>query len=178
MNKAETTLIIKTNTSRGRAGGFTLFEALLAAVMLASVVAAILMPFTAGAQNEREDARQSLAVSLAQEMMEEILSKPYADPNGTSNPGPESGETSRSLYDNMDDYNGYSEAAGQIHSADGTLIADPAAADLSRYVTCAYVYVSGQDTSATPNFLQITVEVRKGSATVAKLTRLAQASQH
>ena len=114
--------------------GFTMIEALLSASVLAMAITAITIPFTAAAQNEQVDARQTVAVSLAQEMMEEVLSKPFEDPNGSSSLGPEPGESVRSLFDNIDDYDGYTEPEGLIAGISGAFISDPAATDLSRSV--------------------------------------------
>ena len=75
-------------------------EALLASAVLAIGASTIILPFTTAARNEEVDGRRTLAAQLGQEMMEEILSKPFEDPQGSGGLGPESGETSRSLYDN------------------------------------------------------------------------------
>jgi len=155
----------------GRA--FTLVEALLASVILAMAITAILMPFTAGAQNEQADARSTLAVALAQELMEEILSKPFRDPQGDTEPGPDGDERrGRSYFDNMDDYHGYAEEEWGILALDGTRVTDPAAAGLTRRVTATYVYVAGQDVSEAPTFLRITVDVRYSGQPLVSLTRL------
>jgi len=152
--------------------GFTLFEALLAAVILAMAIAAIIVPFTAGAQNEQADARRTLATSLAQEMMEEVLSRPFEDPQGSSEPGPEPEEVSRDQFDNIDDYDGYFEAVGEVVNMDGQVVDDPAAVGLSRQVSATYVYVSGQDTSEPPTFIRVKVEVHYRGQAVVTLTRL------
>ena len=152
--------------------GFTLIEALLAAVVLSMAITAIVMPFTAGAQNEQNDARGTLAVALGQEMMEEILAKPFRDPQGSSEPGPEPGEQTRDLFDNIDDYNGYSEFDGEIVGFNGTAIDDPAAVGLSRQVSAAYVYVAGQETSEDATFIRIKVEVKYRGQPLVTLTRL------
>ncbi len=155
--------------------GFTLIEALIAASVLAMAIAAITMPFTVGAQNELADSRRTLAVSLAQEMMEEILDKPFSDPNGASKPGPEPGETSRSKFDNIDDYDGYVEQAGEIADAFGVVNNEPASVGLSRHVSATYVYVSGQDSSEDPTFIRVTVEIHFKNQVVITLTRLVYA---
>ena len=152
---------------------FTLAEVLLAAVVLAIAVTAVTMPFASAARNEQADARGTLAVGLAQEMAEEILARPFGDPDGASQPGPESGEDTRDLFDNIDDYDGYSEPAGQIATPDGVQMAGPAAVGLSRHVSVTYVYVSGQDTGESPTFARVTVEVRFDGETIATVTRLA-----
>ena len=70
-----------------QAGCFTLIEALLAAAILAMSIAAIAMPFTAGARSQQWDAERGMAGSLAQEMMEEILVRPLSYPDRQSDPG-------------------------------------------------------------------------------------------
>ena len=154
-------------------GGFTLVEALLASAILALVIVSVTIPFTSASQNEQAGGRQTLATSLAEEMMEEILSKPFYDPNGYVTPGPDPGESSRGLYDNLDDYHGYSEAAGSIRNAAGDLCTDPLSYGLSRSVAAEYVYVSGQDTSGPPTFIRVTVTVSYRNQPVVRLVRLA-----
>ena len=156
-------------------GGFTLAESLLAATILAMAVTALTMPFTAGARNEQSDGRRTTAVSLASELMEEILSRPFNDPDGPSEPGPEVGEATRGDFDNIDDYDGYSETAGNVSSPSGSTSSDASANGLSRNVSASYVYISGQDTSAEPTFIRITVEIRYDGQPVTTLTRLAYA---
>jgi len=162
--------MFRPHNERGR--GFTLIEALMASAVLAMAITAITMPFAAGAKNEQVDARQTVAVGLAQEMTEEILSKPFDDPNQTSTPGPEPAETSRRRFDNVDDYDGYSEAPGGIEDVNGIVIMDGAAAGLSRHVSAEYFYVTGQDMSEEPTFIRVTVEVRHNGNPLVTVTRL------
>ena len=153
--------------------GFTLIEALLASTILAMAISAILMPFTAGAMNQQVDARRTLGVSLAQEMLEEILAKPFDDPQGAdSAPGPDGGESSRSRFDNIDDYHGYVEQEGGIVDFDGAVIEDPAAVGLSRHAWATYVYVDGQDVADPPTFIRVVVEIRYRNDPIVTLTRL------
>ena len=162
--------MFRPHNERGR--GFTLIEALMASAVLAMAITAITMPFAAGAKNEQVDARQTVAVGLAQEMTEEILSKPFDDPNQTSTPGPEPAETSRRRFDNVDDYDGYSEAPGGIEDVNGIVIMDGAAAGLSRHVSAEYYYVTGQDMGKEPTFIRVTVEVRHNGNPLVTVTRL------
>ena len=152
--------------------GFSLIEAMIASTILAATVTAVTLPFTAGAQNEQDSARTTLAVALAEELMEEILSKPFDDPAGGQTPGPEAGETSRSLYDNIDDYHGYTEAAGQIKDANGASCTDPLATGLSRSATVEYVYLAGQSTAQAASVVRVTVTVSYKGQTVSTLQRL------
>jgi len=155
--------------------GFTLTEALLAAVVLAMAISAITMPFAAAARNEQVDARRTLSASLAREMMEEILTKPFDDPDGAGALGPEPGETrwvSSTKYDNIDDYQGYTESAGEITDFENEVINCPAAVGLSREVSTEYVYLTGQDISQDPTFIRITVVVKHQGNPLVTLTRL------
>jgi len=157
--------------------GFTLLEALLASALLAMTIAAITVPFTTAANNAHIDARNALAVSLAEELMEEILAKPFADdhPETARNPGPESDETARSLFDNIDDYDGYFEPAGAVVDIEGHAADDPAAGGLSRRVAASYVHVSGQDTSQPPTFIRVVVTVAYDDQPIVTLWRLVYA---
>jgi hypothetical protein len=154
----------------------TLMEALLASVVLSIGASTIILPFTTAARNEEVDGRRTLAAHLGQEMMEEILSKPFEDPQGSGGLGPESGETSRSLYDNIDDYHkyqdGYNQLISDIVGLDGQAVDNPAVADLSRHVVVAYIHVSGQDTSEDPNFVRIEVTLKYVGTAFLTLTRL------
>ena len=157
---------------------FTLVEGLLAATILAVAITAITMPFTASAQNQVVDSQRTIAVTLAQEMMEEILSKPFQDPDQYTAPGPDSGETSRALFDNIDDYNGYVEPPGEIMSVSGQRVLETAAANLSRNVSAVYVHVDGQTETDPYTFIRVKVEVRSAESPVVTLTRLVYASAH
>jgi len=160
--------------SRKDNSGFTLIEALLASVVLAATVTAITVPFTLAGKNQQIDIRRTLAVALAEELMEEILSREFceSDETAATHLGPDAGETDRCLFDNVDDYHACTEPPGSIANVEGQLIDVPGARDLSRHVTTQYVYLSGQDTSATPSFIRVTVEVRYRGEPVVKLTRL------
>lgn len=151
----------------------------MASVILAIAVAAAIMPFTCGARSQDVESRQSLAVSLAQDLIEEILLKPFEEPgDGDQLPepessfGPEGSETLRSSFSAIDDYNGYTELAGQIVDPAGQVIADAAAAGLSRHVTVSYVYVTGQLVTDPPSFMRVAVEVRYNGLPIVKMTRL------
>ena len=147
-------------------------EALLASVVLAIVVGAIVMPFTAGAANTAQNARSTIAINLAQDLMEEILAKPFSDPDGS-----EAGETGRSNWDDMDDYDDYSEAEGDIAGFDGVTVDDPASTALTRDVKVEKVYIAGQDQSEEPTFIRIIVDVRYHGEKVVTLSRLAYANE-
>jgi type II secretory pathway pseudopilin PulG len=160
--------------SRKLRSGFTLMEALLASVILAMAIASIVMPFTAAAQQALENTRQTLAANLAQEMMEEILAQPFHDEDEDYQYllGPDPGENTRNLFDNIDDYHGYTEAIGAIKDYSGAVLGEATDAGLSREVTVAYVYIAGQSQANPPNFLCVTVKVLHEDRPVAELSRL------
>ncbi|HUT02046.1 MAG TPA: hypothetical protein VM031_06300 [Phycisphaerae bacterium] len=158
---------------------FTLLEALLAATVLTIAITAVVLPFTAGMRTQVFESRQTLAVSLAEELMEEILAKPFEEPgDGDEEPelpaafGPEPGESSRENFSAIDDYHGYTEAAGTITDPAGDVLEAAAAEGLSRHVQVTYVYVTGQTPGDEPTFLRVTVEVRYRSEPMVTLTRL------
>lgn len=126
-----------------RKPGLTLVEALLASVILAIAAAAVSHAVLAGQMQSYDALERVHAVQLAEGLMEEILRLPYDDPDGPSNPGPEAGETSRSLYDNLDDFHGFAEAAGALADATGALYGS-AFQGFSRNVTV----VAGSETVA------------------------------
>lgn len=151
-------------------------ESLLASTILAMACSSVILPFSIANNNQQIDLRRNVAVVLGQELMEEILSKPFNDPQGSSVPGPEAGETSRTLFDNIDDYHGFSDGYNQneplIKSISGEVFSESSADKLSRWVTVEYVYVDGQDASDPANFVRIQVAVNYLNMEELKLTRL------
>ncbi|MCG3179275.1 MAG: hypothetical protein BIFFINMI_01609 [Phycisphaerae bacterium] len=158
--------------SAQRAGGFTLIEGLLASAVLAVAAGALLYPFTVGAQNNVIVVDQAAAVNLGESLMEEILTRNFHDPDGDSSPGPESGETSRLLFDNFDDYDGYTEGPGHMKDAAGTLISESSLSSYGRSVSVASIRLPDQPADADPNFVRVIVTVTSQGRTVCELTRL------
>jgi prepilin-type N-terminal cleavage/methylation domain-containing protein len=106
--------------------GFTLVEAMMAVMVLGIAAASLLLPFIKGAALQSEGINRTLAASLASDLMEQILRLPFHDPDGGLSLGPESGENTPSEFDNIDDYDGYTEPQGQVKDAAGAVCA-PAA---------------------------------------------------
>ncbi|HKQ50612.1 MAG TPA: type II secretion system protein [Phycisphaerae bacterium] len=160
--------------SRGPRGGFTLVEALLATTVLAIVSASAALPFVAGVHQANEAARLEQAVALGQALMEEILTRPVLDPTGRgATLGPESGETTRNLFDNIDDFHGYSEQSTGLRDYKNQAITDAALAGFWRDVTVQYVTFANQQTADTTGYAKVTVRVWDGTANVMTLTRIA-----
>jgi Tfp pilus assembly protein PilV len=156
-----------------RRGGFTLAEALLSATILAIVSASATLPFAAGLQQTLESSRLEQAVALGQAMMEEILARPFSDPNGASAAGPESGESSRDKFDNIDDYHGYAESDHIARNYLNAAINDPAVKELWRSVSVQYVTMPNQPTADVNTFVRITVTVFNDTAALVRLDRIA-----
>ncbi len=150
--------------------GLTLVECVLALTILPLAVTGIAFAVVSGQQQAAEALRQTHGMMVAQALMEEILSKPYADPGGSSALGPESGETSRSLYDNADDYHGFSESGGSLSTAAG--VALPSSLQgFSRSVSCSTTTVTVASLSVSVAAVQITVTVTDSNGTLVALTR-------
>jgi MSHA pilin protein MshD len=165
-------MIIGRNNRRAHwVRGLTLVEAILALTIFPLAVTGISFAITSGQSEAIETLRQTRAAMLAGGLMEEILSKPYSDPGGASALGPEAGETTRTLFDNADDYHSYSEAAGSLATADGTAYTSEFQV-FSRSVTCSYTTVTIASLSVNVSALQIVVTVSDTSGTVVTLTRV------
>ena len=89
-------------------------EVLLASVILSMAVAALSHAIVSGQQHAYTSLSRMRAAALAQAMLEEVSAKPYMDNEGAVTLGPENGESSRNLFDNMDDYHGLIQPAGEM----------------------------------------------------------------
>lgn len=154
-----------------RRRGLTLLETLVALTILPLAVTGIAYAITAGQAQATESLRRQRAAVLAEALMEEILARPYADPDGASSLGPESGETARGGFDNLDDFHGLVESAGSLRTAGGSLY--PAAYQrFSRSVTCTAVTLAVPALQLNRSALQITVTVSDSAGTVLSITRV------
>lgn len=152
----------------------TIVEAVMATVILAFAVTAVAAALMAGAQQSYEAVDTRLANEAAQALMEEILTLPYEDPQGASTPGPEAGESTRSAYDNVDDYHGFAESAGALIDATGTAYPAEYAA-LSRSVTVTVTSLQPAGFGSPISGLTITVSVQLGPRTLAQVVRFVAA---
>jgi Tfp pilus assembly protein PilV len=150
--------------------GFTLPEALLASTVLAFVVAALTQAVLSGQMQAYDAMHESRAVSLAEAMLDEVLALPYADPDGPSVAGPDAGETTRQLFDNADDYHGYTEAAEELADHEGTLYPDTFQ-KFTRSITAQYTTVNIPTFGPAQAGLLITVTITDDADRTWTLTR-------
>src|SRR5262245_14815444 len=80
--------------------GATLIELVIAIVIVAVAVSAILGLLARNSASSADAMVLAQAVSVADSYIEEITRKPFVDPDGVD------GETARTAYDDVDDYNG------------------------------------------------------------------------
>ena len=142
----------------------------MATTILAIAVTAVAAALMAGAQQSYEAVDTRRANEAAQALLEEILTRPYADPDGASNPGPEAGETTRSAFDNVDDYHGYSESAGSLVDAAGNAYPTEYAG-FSRSVTVAADSLQPTGFATAVSGMTVTVTVQLGPRAMAQLSR-------
>lgn len=148
----------------------TIVECVIAMTILPLAVAAVAMAVVAGQSQALTAMRQVHVAALAEDLMEEVLSRPYVDPQGTSAAGAEPGENGRDRFDNMDDYHGFTEDAGELERLDGSAY-EEAFQRFSRTVACRYVPLTpplGEPCQG----LEITVRVLEQGVEIHALTRV------
>jgi MSHA pilin protein MshD len=85
--------------------GFTLIELIIFIVVVSAGLAGILSVMNTTVKSSADPMVRKQAIALAESVLEEVLQKAYADPDGTN-----TGETGRTNWDNVDDYNGKTQA--------------------------------------------------------------------
>lgn len=136
-----------------RQKGFTLIELIIFIVVVGAGLAGILSVFTTSVKSSADPMVRKQTIAIAESLLEEILQKEFADPDGTN-----VGETGRSNWDNVADYNGYTTTAG---------VTDPSGAPtpgLSNYKIAPAVVVANATAADNANLatvaaLKVTVSV-------------------
>ena len=160
--------IVPTNLAPRRA--YTLAESMIASVVLAASVIGI--AGTLGASYRQNAVRGDLgtALQLAQQLMEEISARTLDLPAGQTNkPGWSAGQTDRTQYDTIDDYNGYTDSSNSIRAWNGSTYDLGGGESYTRRVTVlANAKPSGlAGTAPASDFVLVTVSVQmpRGQAT-------------
>lgn len=89
-----------------RSCGFTLIELIFFIVVVTVGLAGVLKVMNAGVAASSDPLVRKQAAALAESVLQEVLQKAYTDPD----PAVTSGETTRATFDDVDDYNGRSNA--------------------------------------------------------------------
>ena len=110
--------------------GFTLIELIIFIVVVGAGMAGILSVMTTTVKSSADPMVRKQTIAIAESLLEEILQKDYANPTG-GNAG-----TTRALFDDVDQYNGYSTSGG-IVDVSGAAIAALASYNISPAVTVA-----------------------------------------
>jgi type II secretory pathway pseudopilin PulG len=121
---------------RCRRGGFTLLEATIATMLVGVLLAVAMQTVAVSVAQQQRTATQVLGGNLADGLLAEILSKAYRDPDGGATFGTEAGESrsSKTAFDDVDDFHLWTEAPPQYPSGDVT----PNLAGWRRSVTIAW----------------------------------------
>jgi type II secretory pathway pseudopilin PulG len=160
------------STHGRKARGFTAIEALFASVLLAILTAAVSGALMAGRQQTKL-ARDTLNASfLGQSLMDEIMRLPFSDPSGYTTMGPDVNETSRALYNNVDDYSGYTDGPSNLADIAGQAYSTTYQA-FKRTVTMSAVSTSPSGWNRTVTGLLVTVSVTREGVEVIRLQRVA-----
>jgi MSHA pilin protein MshD len=115
----------------------SLVEVMLAVIIMSTMLVAAFSAVAASAKSRIAQQESAFGLSLGRQLLAEIMQTRYQD---LINPGwgAETGETSRSLYDDVDDYDGYQENSAAY--ADGTAITG--ATGWKRRVTVDWVSIT------------------------------------
>jgi type II secretory pathway pseudopilin PulG len=118
--------------------GFTIAEAMVATVIVGVMAVTAMTTVAASVRYQARTADRAVGAMLAQALMSEILAQAYQDPvYPTTVLGPDPGEstTARTKWNDIDDYNGWSESP--LQNQDGSII--PNTSGWTRSVTVAWV---------------------------------------
>lgn len=153
------------------AAGFSMVEAIISLMIVSVMLVAVLQTVATARTAQRINDERAKGLTLADALMNEILEQPYDDPGGAAAIGVDSGETtggSRTAFDDVDDYNGWTETA--VVDADGAAVANTAG--FTRSVTVQYVQPSALDTTSPTDtgVKRVRVTVQYQNRKVAELT--------
>ncbi len=89
-----------------KARGFTLIELIFFIVVVSVGLAGVLKVMNVGVAASADPLVRKQAAALAESILQEVLQKAYTDPD----PAVTTGESTRATFDDVDDYNGRSNA--------------------------------------------------------------------
>jgi MSHA pilin protein MshD len=95
---------------RSTRSGFSLIEVAVSSILVGSIMLTSLSTVGAVMRFRSSTSDTARAALLAADLLAEIQNLPYADPNQTPVMGKESGEATRAQFDDVDDYDGWTES--------------------------------------------------------------------
>lgn len=155
------TRLARPSASTDRAG-FTLVESLIASVVLAIAVVGIAGTLAASYQQTREQTSAAEATQLARQLLEEISSKAFEITAGDPNvPGYSAGNQNRALYDELADYNGFTDLSTSIRTIAGSTQSFGTAGPYTRTVAVTAGPVPVGHTAPSTDFKTVKVTVTR-----------------
>ncbi|HVJ86030.1 MAG TPA: hypothetical protein VM452_10330 [Caulifigura sp.] len=153
-----------------RRAGFSLIEIAISSLFVGTILVAAMSTTGAVVRFRSSTADQARATLLATDLLAEIQQRPYSDPNQTPIFGRESGETVRSQFDDVDDYDAWTESPPKNQA--GTSL--PGFTGWSRTVNVARAQRSApiQTASSEEGLKRITVVISKNGVTLRTIDSL------
>jgi hypothetical protein len=108
----------KSEIRNPKSRGLSLVEVVASTMIVGMMSVAALNSLGAATRSAHSIGNRAVAMGLADDLMSEILQQPYEEPTQTVAFGRESGEaaTPRAGFDDVDDYNGWSQSPPQYRS--------------------------------------------------------------
>lgn len=156
--------------SRHARGGITLIECAGASLILGLMITAGLRASVQAGASQVVSSRSLAGTLLAEALLNEISMLAYAEPSGAITLGPDAGETGKATFDDIDDYDNWTESP----ITDSTAVAISGMSKWSRSVRVYRALVSSPDTNsaAETGLKRIEVTVKFSDRVVAKLSAL------
>ena len=86
---------------------FTMIEVIVSTVIISAAMVAAVASAGSAARSRLAAERIRMSAMIADEIVGEIVTKRYADPEGGTGIGTDAGESTRSQYDDVDDYHNF-----------------------------------------------------------------------
>jgi|SRR5581483_3695253 len=156
--------------------GFTLAEALIASVFLAIATIGVAGTIAASSHATQQLSQSANCQALAKELLEEVSSKSFTT---QPNQGYSAGTTSRVNYDDVADYNGYTDnSTSGIKTLDGSTVAFGDGATYTRTVAFEYRASPGGTATSSGDFGLVTVKVTSSTGPSITLQRVLSNSSY
>lgn len=148
--------------------GFTMVESLVCIIIVGVMLTAALRAVGASNATQAKISDRAIGGTLAQSLMDEILQQAFENPTSPGF-GPESGENKRALFNDVDDYNNWTETPPR--NLDGTAMSNVTGWSRSVVVEWANLSNLNQVATSDTGIKRITVTASKNGQIVA--TRVA-----